>query len=143
MGNHPVITSTMGVRRSIAILAGSVMIGNAVAQRPSDTSICDYYTTALLKENTAENQLKLLTLVVNTAAIGNYTQPNVGIVVPGILAPDAKFQDTPVNLVPFFNGMLASTNRGGDKGVSVNFLDGGGVEPLKNNKPANDKNSNQ
>lgn len=119
------------------------MIGNVVAQRPSNISICDYYTTALLKENTAENQAKLLTLVVNTAAIGNYTQPNVGIEVPGILAPGAKFNDTSVNLVPYFSGMLASTNRGGDKGVSVNFLDGGGAEPLKNNKPADDEDSNQ
>lgn len=41
------------------------------AQRPSDTPICDYYTTALLKENTAKNQLTLLTLLVNTVVIGN------------------------------------------------------------------------
>ncbi|KAI9794257.1 MAG: hypothetical protein M1816_006183 [Peltula sp. TS41687] len=133
----------MGVRSSIVILAGSVLVGNVAAQRPSNISICDYYTTALLKDNTAENQAKLLTLVVNTAVIGNYTQPNVGIAVPGILAQGAKFNDTPVNLAPFFNGMLESTNRGGDKGVSVNFLDGGGAEPLKNNKPANDDASNQ
>lgn len=43
----------------------------AAAQRPEDESICDYYTTALLKENTAENQATLLTLVVNTVVIGN------------------------------------------------------------------------
>lgn len=42
-----------------------------IAQRPEDQSICDYYTTALLKENTAENQATLLTLVVNTVVIGN------------------------------------------------------------------------
>lgn len=47
------------------------------AQRPSSIPICDYYTTALLKDNTAANQLKLLTLIVNTALIGNYTQPLV------------------------------------------------------------------
>lgn len=125
------------------MLAGSALIGNVAAQRPSETSICDYYTTALLKENTAENQAKLLTLVVNTAAIGNYTQPNVGIAVPGLLAQGQKYNDTEVNLLPYFSGMLESTNRGGDKGVAVNFLDGGGAEPLKNNKPANDENSNQ
>lgn len=56
------------------------------AQRPSNTSVCDYYTTALLMNKTAENQMTLLTLVVNTAVIGNYTQPNLGIMVPGILA---------------------------------------------------------
>ena len=47
----------------------------AEAQRPKDTSICDYYTTALLKENTAKNQLTLLTLVVNTVVIGNCKSP--------------------------------------------------------------------
>ena len=39
-------------------------VGTAIAQRPSNTSICDYYTTALLKNNTAANQYSLLTLVV-------------------------------------------------------------------------------
>ena len=114
-----------------------------VAQRPPDTPICDYYTTALLKENTAANQLKLLTLVVNTAVIGNYTTPNVGIQVSGILAQGASYNDTPVNLLPYFNGELASTNNGGDKGEPVNFLDGGGAEPLKNNMPASDTTSKQ
>lgn len=41
------------------------------AQRPTDVPICDYYTEALLKENTAENQLTVLTLLVNTVVIGN------------------------------------------------------------------------
>jgi hypothetical protein len=50
-------------------LAGAV--GTAIAQLPTNTSICDYYTTALLKNNTAANQKTLLTLVVNTAVIGN------------------------------------------------------------------------
>lgn len=70
------------------------------------------------------------------------TQPNVGIAVPGILAP-GKFNGQDVNLLPYFNGALASTNRGGDAGVSVNFLDDGGAAPLKENKPANGMTSNQ
>ena len=41
------------------------------AQRPKDTPICDYYTKALLKDNTAKNQATLLTLLVNTVVIGN------------------------------------------------------------------------
>lgn len=45
----------------------------ANAQRPANESICDYYTKALLKQNTAENQLTLLTLLVNTVVIGNCT----------------------------------------------------------------------
>lgn len=42
-----------------------------IAQRPADTPICDYYTTALLKNNTGANQYTLLTLLVNTVVIGN------------------------------------------------------------------------
>ena len=61
---------------------------------------------------------------------------------PGILAK-GTFNGTEVNLLPFFDGTLKTTNRGGSSGVSVNFLDGGGAEPLKMNKPANDEKSNQ
>lgn len=124
-------------------LAVAGLAAVAAAQRPTNESICDYYTTALLKNNTAANQYTLLTLVVNTAVIGNYTQPNVGIAVPGILNPNGTYQGTPVNLVPYFNGMLASSNRGGSSGVSVNFLDGGAAAPLMKNMPANSKSSNQ
>jgi len=115
--------------------------GIVLAQRPTNTSICDYYTTALLKVNNATNQLTLLTLVVNTAVIGNYTQPNVGIAVPGILAK-GKFNGADVNLLPYFNGALLSTN-GGGKGVSQNFLDDGGAAPLTMNKPSNGTSSAQ
>lgn len=56
---------------SSSILLASVGAALGQGGRPADTSICDYYTSALLKDVTAENQLKLLTLVVNTAVIGN------------------------------------------------------------------------
>ena len=46
-----------------------------VAANPAP-SICTRYTKALLGKNSAANQQLLLTLVVNTAVIGNYTQPN-------------------------------------------------------------------
>ncbi|KAK0372410.1 hypothetical protein CLIM01_10247 [Colletotrichum limetticola] len=113
-----------------------------IAQRPADTPICDYYTTALLKNNTGANQYTLLTLLVNTVVIGNYTMPNVGIKVDGILAP-GMYNGAEVNLLPYFNGDLASSNRGGSSGVSVNFLDGGGAAPLMKNMPANDDTSKQ
>lgn len=116
--------------------------GSVLAQRPDSTSICDYYTKALLNENNSTNQYTLLTLVVNTAVIGNYTKPNIGIVVPGILAP-GKYNDTAVNLLPYFNGALKSSNRGGDAGVAINFLDDGGAVPLTMNKPANGTESHQ
>lgn len=114
----------------------------AVAQRPANMSICDYYTMALLKDNNATNQYTLLMLLVNTAVIGNYTQPNVGVSVPGILNPKGMYNNTPVNLLPYFDGGLASTNVNGNPGV-MNFLDGGGAAPLMKNMPADDENSNQ
>lgn len=118
------------------------LVTSSIAQRPSNTSICDYYTTALLKNNTAANQQTLVTLVVNTAVIGNYTMPNVGIKVAGILAP-GTVNGTAVNLLPYFTGALASSNRGGSSGVSINFLDDGGAAPLMMNMPANGTSSNQ
>lgn len=105
-------------------------------------SICDTYTAALLGANTAANQETLLILVVNTAVIGNYTTPNVGIAVPGILTP-GYYDGEAVNLLPYFNGALDSTNMGGKCGVSVNFLDGGGAAPLMMNMPADNPNTNQ
>lgn len=56
-------------------LAVAAAVGSALADRPANISICDYYTTALLMNNTAANQMTLLTLVVNTAVIGNCKGP--------------------------------------------------------------------
>ena len=73
--------------KSIALVAlGVLTLPFVHGQRPTNISICDFYTKALLGNNSAENQLTVLTLVVNTVVIGNYTKPNVGIAVPGILA---------------------------------------------------------
>ncbi len=105
-------------------------------------SICDKYTKALLKKNTAANQELVLTLVVNTAVIGNYSSINVGVKVPGLLTPTV-YNGEDVNLLPYFDGGLASTNNGGKCGVSMNFLDGGGAAALMQNKPAFDTTSNQ
>ena len=123
----------------VLLASASVAFG---AGRPKDVSICDFYTTALLKHNTAANQMTLLTLIVNTAEIGNYTQPNVGVVVPGILNPAGIYKKHPVNLLPYFDGSLFSTNVGG-KPSHQNFLDGGGAAALKKSMPAFDKTSNQ
>lgn len=128
--------------KTSTIASSLALVASAAAQRPADMSICDYYTTALLKDNSAANQQTVLTLVVNTAVIGNYTKPNVGIAVPGILTP-GMYKGNKVNLAQYFDGMLDSSNRGGMSGVSVNFLDGGGAAPLMANKPANDMTSNQ
>ncbi len=110
--------------------------------RPNNETICDFYSKLLLGASNATTQLTLLTLLVNTAVIGNYTQPNHNAV-PGILAKDATFNGTKVNLVPYFSGALKSTNVGKDHGVAVNFLDGGGAAPLAESKPANSLASHQ
>jgi len=127
--------------RSSILLAAIAAAGSTFAQRPADMPICDYYTTALLVNNTAANQYTLLTLLVNTAVIGNYTKPNVGVMVPGILAP-GMYMGKEVNLLQYFDGALESTNFNG-KAVSVNFLDGGGAAPLMMNMPANSTTSIQ
>ncbi|UKZ63859.1 uncharacterized protein TrAtP1_005082 [Trichoderma atroviride] len=110
----------------------------ANAQRPADVSMCDYYTKTLLaKDNTPENQLLLVTLLVNTIQ-----PPNVGIAVPGLLAP-AVVNGENVNLLPYFSGEYSTTNTGDCQGATVNFLDGGGPAPLLQNKPADDETSRQ
>lgn len=95
------------------------------------TGNSDKYTKALLMDNTPANQYTLVTLLVKTAALGNYTGPGTGnptlpgsmVNVPGILAP-GMYNGEQVNLLPYFNGGLKSTNRGGMP-VSLNFLDNG------------------
>jgi hypothetical protein len=67
---------------------------------------------------------------------------NTGVKVAGILAP-GTVNGTAVNLLPYFDGTLASSNRGGSSGVSVNFLDGGGAAPLIAGMAANNMTSNQ
>lgn len=107
------------------------------AQRPTNTSICDYYTPLLLGTNTAPNQLLLITLLVNTFVIGNYTTPNVGLPCAGIAAP-ALYNGTTIALLPYFTGAYNSTNEGGDSGVGgVLFLDDGGAGPLGKNMGSN------
>jgi hypothetical protein len=126
-----------------ALTVAAAAVSTVYAQRPSNMSICDYYTTGLLTNNTAENQLTVLTLIVNTAVIGNYTPKlNKGVLVPGILTP-GEYNGTAVNLAPYFDGGLASTNTGGSAGMSVNFLDGGGAAPLMNNTAADNMSSMQ
>ena len=132
-----------------AITATGLLAGLAAAQRPMNTSICDYYTTALLTNNTAANQATVLTLLVNTVVIGNYTKPTIpgvtfpDVMVAGILDPMATYKGDGANLLPYFDGGLASSNRGGESGVAVNFLDDGGATPLLANMPATGTSSNQ
>ncbi|KAK3643695.1 hypothetical protein LTR56_009998 [Elasticomyces elasticus] len=126
---------------ALALLA--LAVGQASAQRPDNTSVCDYYVTALLKDNNATNQEALVRLVVNTAVIGNFTPNDANINVPGILGQNQTYSGTKVNLLPYFDGSLASSNRGGKEGVAINFLDDGGAEPLTKGKPSDSDSSQQ
>ncbi|KAF7932228.1 hypothetical protein EAE99_003468 [Botrytis elliptica] len=126
---------------SLAVAALS-LVGTAVAQRQAGSSICDYYTAALFKDNTSYNQKKLLVHVVNRALIGNIGDQSASSVnVPGILT-NGTYNGIKVSLLPYFNGGLVSTN-GGNKPLSVNFLDGGGADSLRNYQPANSDTTNQ
>ena len=82
-----------------------------------------------------------MTLLVNTAVIGNYTLPNTGVNVPGIFTPGI-YNGQNVSLLKYFTGNLNTTNVNGQPGM-VNFLDDGGAAPLLLNKPANGTSSNQ
>ncbi|KAL2784044.1 hypothetical protein BJX66DRAFT_344398 [Aspergillus keveii] len=101
-------------------------------QRPITTSICDFYTSQILGTNTATSQQLLITLLVNTFVIGNYTTPNTGHAVAGIAAP-AVYNGTEMALLPYFTGELNSTNTGGEVGTTKLFLDNGGAEPIAMN----------
>lgn len=133
--------SNLKMHISTFLIALGLGLSRSALAQAANESLCDKYTTALLKDNNGTNQYTLLTLLVNTVVIGNYTQPNKNAV-PGILA-NGTFNGTAVNLLPYFDGSLESSNRGGSSGVSINFLDGGGAEPLKQNQPADDDTSNQ
>jgi hypothetical protein len=63
-------------------------------------------------------------------------------VVNGILN-NGTVNGTTVSLLGYFDGSMATSNRGGDSGVSINFLDGGGAAPLMKDMPAEDDSSNQ
>lgn len=128
----------------LSLIAGlSATFAAVSAQGSNNESICDKYTTALLKENNATNQKTVLTLVVNTALIGTYSNATgapknnvTGILMPG------KYNGQDVSLAKYFDGSLKSSNRNGNP-TAVNFLDGGGATPLKQNMAANNTNSNQ
>jgi len=74
-------------------------------------SICVKYTKAVFGNDTADNELALISAVVNLAVLGDEEMS-----VPGILAPEG-------GLAGFFSGAGPTTNRG-DTAVTVNFLDG-------------------
>ncbi|GAM91221.1 hypothetical protein ANO11243_092680 [Dothideomycetidae sp. 11243] len=124
---------------SLLAVVTSLAAGVAAAGRPANTTICDFYTTAVFKENNSTNQRALVAAVVNRAATGNTT---ANPMLTGILNP-GTFNNAPMDITPFFFAQLNSTNTGGGAGFSVSFVDGGGLAALKAGMPATDTTSNQ
>lgn len=111
-------------------------------------SICDKYTIAIFGgsanntvNNTAANQLKVLTLVVNTALIGNYYKPS-NVNVTGILNK-GEYGNESINLLPYFTGQTMTDNPQLVGGSGINWIDGGGVAALNQSLPAFNTSSKQ
>lgn len=80
-------------------------------KRKRRATLCTNYTTALFGSDTGDNELTLISAVVDLAVLGD---SELGV--PGILAPEG-------GIAGFFSGLGPTTNRGG-RAVTVNFLDG-------------------
>ncbi|OBT66722.1 hypothetical protein VE03_03868 [Pseudogymnoascus sp. 23342-1-I1] len=108
----------------------AVLVGVATAQRPSSTSICDYYTQVKYGSASEANQLKMMQSIVSLAfgGPGSISSDSIPVGLTGIL--NAGVHDgVAVNLLPFFNGSVRSTNLN-NQAVSINWLDDGGIQPL-------------
>lgn len=88
-------------------------------------SICDKYTKILFKDNSEENQNKLLETLVTAVLKGNQSATVNNKQVDGILKP-ANFGGEQIDLAPFFGGTKGKTaNINGVATAGINFLDGG------------------
>lgn len=112
-----------------------VLFGVAMAQRPSSSSICDYYTQIKYGSASEANQLKMMQGIVSLAfggpaAVSLKSTDSIPDGLTGILNPGVH-DGVPVNLLSFFNGSTASTNLN-NQAVGINWLDDGGTQPLVN-----------
>ncbi|KFY73859.1 hypothetical protein V499_06067 [Pseudogymnoascus sp. VKM F-103] len=109
-----------------------LLFATILAQRPSTISICDYYTQIEYGTASEGNQLKLMQSIVALAFAGPKSIPskNVPKELTGILNPGVQGSQR-VDLLPFFNGSLASTNLN-NQPVGINWLDDGVLTPLSN-----------
>jgi hypothetical protein len=106
------------------------------AQRPTSASYCDYYAETLYGSNTSTTQFQLVQSIVALAFGGGFNLTNVSSDITGILNPGTFFYSTisqtfDVDLQPWFNGSIPSTNLN-DQPVGINWLDDGGLDPLYN-----------
>jgi hypothetical protein len=106
--------------KTLVLLAA--VSGALASGRPANWSLCDYYAMKYWNatENLAINQYNLLNVLVNRFAFGRVLTQD-GDQITGFLNP-GQFRGNYVNLLPYFNGGLASTNQNGPSGVAVNIL---------------------
>ncbi|KUJ18985.1 uncharacterized protein LY89DRAFT_581946 [Mollisia scopiformis] len=116
------------------LLVLSLLLVPVLAQRPSNASLCDYYAIQLFGANTTSSQFSLVQNIVALAFAGgsgvaNASSALTGNFNPGSFLNPVTSQDINVDLRPWFNGSIDSTNVNGDPST-VNWLDGGGQAPL-------------
>ena len=110
------------------LLILTVLFGVTLAQRPSNASICDYYAETLYGTNSSATQFQLIQSIVALAFSGGSNLTNVSSDITGILNP-GTFQGLGVDLQPWFNGAIDSTNLN-NQPVGIDWLDDGGLNPL-------------
>lgn len=97
-----------------AVTAAALASVAAVSAQSSNTSVCDKYSMALLNSTQGAAQKTLLTLVVNSALIGNYsnaTSATATVKPTGILTTNGTYNGTNnINLLKYFDGSLLSTS---------------------------------
>jgi hypothetical protein len=106
----------------------AILFGLGLAQRPTNASTCDYYATVQFGSNSSTTQFQLIQSIVALAFGGGFNLSNVSSDITGILNP-GTFQNTTVDLLPWFNGSVDSTNLN-NQAVGINWLDEGGTDPL-------------
>jgi hypothetical protein len=106
----------------------AILFGVSFAQRPTNASTCDYYAESLYGVNSSTTQFQLIQSIVALAFGGGFNLSNVSSDITGILNP-GTFQNLTVDLRPWFNGSIDSSNLN-DQPVGINWLDDGGTDPL-------------
>ncbi|KAH8590740.1 hypothetical protein B0O99DRAFT_300270 [Bisporella sp. PMI_857] len=112
----------------LVFLALALIVGWSLAQRPDNATVCDYYALARYGESNNVTQAKLIENIVALAYGGPFNLPNVNPELTGIINP-GFFDNETVNLKPWFDGTLASSNFN-DGPTAINWLDGGGSKPF-------------
>jgi hypothetical protein len=106
----------------------AILFGVSLGQRPTNASTCDYYAETLYGANTSTTQFQLIQSIIALAFGGGFNLSNVSSDITGILNP-GTFQNLTVDLRPWFDGSIDSTNLN-DQAVGINWLDDGGTDPL-------------